>query len=198
MLECMSAIHLARIACDKSDSAALAEGARRLRLLVKDPHGVTYLIGSAYEHWARIELHEGRAAVALAERGRTVLAFAPLYALGATATLARALVAEGRVADAVGVSHEGLAVVAEFGGAGCLEIDMRLAACEAFFAAGDRERARAELREALEQIRIRAEDIEDPRWRRSYLTRNVESYRARALAEVWGVADPTAGLLSDL
>ncbi|HEX7844116.1 MAG TPA: hypothetical protein VF469_41860, partial [Kofleriaceae bacterium] len=117
--------------------------------------------------------------------------------LGATATLARALVAEGQVADAVRIAHEGLAVVAEFGGAGYLEVDMRLAACEAFFAAGDSGRARAELRFALEQIRIRAEDIEDPGWRRGYLTRNAENCRVRALAEAWEVADPTAALLSE-
>src|SRR5262249_35600009 len=121
---------------------------------------------------------------------------APLFALSATATLARALIAEGRVADAVRVAHEGLAVIEEFGGAGYREVDMRLAACEVLFAAGDRERARAELCEALDQIRIRTEDIEDPGWRRSYLTRNVENRRARALAEAWGVADPTAALLS--
>jgi hypothetical protein len=73
---------------------------------------------------------------------------------------------------------------------------MRLAACEAFDAAGDRERARAELRETLDQIWIRAEDITDAGWRRAYLTRNVENLRARALAEAWSVADPTAALLS--
>jgi hypothetical protein len=43
-------------------------------------------------------------------------------------------------------------------------------------------------------IRIRAEGIADPGWRRSYLTRNVENRRARALAEEWEVADPTAEL----
>jgi hypothetical protein len=88
-------------------------------------------------------------------------------------------------------------VVARFGGAGSFEVEMQLAATEALFAAGDGERARAELRVALDQIRIRAEDIEDPGWRRSYLTRNADNRRARALADAWGVADPTAALLSD-
>ena len=75
--------------------------------------------------------------------------------------------------------------------------DGRVRACEALFAAGDRERCRTELRGALHQIRIRAEDIEDPRWRRSYLTRNMENHRARALAEEWGVTDPTVEWLSE-
>lgn len=75
---------------------------------------------------------------------------------------------------------------------------MRLAACEALFAAGEHERGRAELREALHQIRIRAEDINDPQWRRGYLTRNAENRRARELAEAWEVTDETAALLSDL
>src|SRR4029079_16592651 len=90
----------------------------------------------------RIELHDGRPATALAERGRAVLAFAPVLGLGARATLARALTAEQRVADAVRVAHEGLAVVAEHGGAGYLEVDMRLAAGEAFAPPSDPERAR--------------------------------------------------------
>jgi hypothetical protein len=195
-LQAASAIQLARIACDRRDPAGLAEGARRMRLIAEDPHGGARLTGFAYEQWARIALVEGRPAAELAARGRALLAFAPLVALSTTATLARALVAERRMADAVRVAHEGLAVITEFGGAGCFEVDMRLAACEAFDAAGDRERARAELRETLDQIWIRAEDITDAGWRRAYLTRNVENLRARALAEAWSVADPTAALLS--
>jgi hypothetical protein len=197
LLQFTSAADLVRIACDKSDPVVLAEGARQMRLVAEDPRSSAFGVGIAYELWARIELHEGRAAAALAERSRKMMASAPIFALSATATLARALIAEGRVADASRVAHEGLAVIAEFGGAGHLEVDMRLAACEVFFAAGDSERARAELREALHQIRIRAEDIEDPGWRRSYLTRNAENRRARTLAEAWGVIDPTTALLSD-
>jgi hypothetical protein len=197
LLQAASTSFLARIACDKSDAAALAEGAQQMRLLAEDPHSLAFSAGIFCEQWARIELHEGRPAAELAERSRKMLAFAPLMALSATATLARALIAEGRVADAVRVAHEGLAVVAEFGGAGFVEVDLRLAACEAVFAAGDSERARAELRFALDQICIRAEDIEDLGWRRSYLTHNVDNRRARVLAQAWGVADPTAALLSD-
>jgi predicted Ser/Thr protein kinase len=197
MLQAASAAHLVRIACDKSDPTALVEGARWMRLVAEDPRSSAVVAGLAYEQWARIELHEGRAAASLAERSRKMLAFAPLFALSGTATLARALTAEGQVVDAVRVAHEGLAVVAEFGGAGFFEVDMRLAACETFFAAGDSERGRGELREALHQIRIRATDIEDPGWRRSFLTHNVENRRARTLAEAWGVVDPTATLLPD-
>jgi hypothetical protein len=197
VLQYSTMMNLVHIACDKSDPAALAEGARQMRLVAEDPHNSAFSVGDAYDYWARIELHEKRPAAALAERSRQILASAPLFALSPTTTLVRALSAEGRVADAVRVANEGLAVIAEFGGAGCLEVDMRLAACEAFFAAGDRERACAELHEALHQIRIRAEDIDDLHWRRSYLTRNAENCRARAMAEAWGVADPTAALLSD-
>jgi len=195
-LQAVSAVGLARIACDTGDPAALAEGARVMRLIAEDPRGNPYGTGAAYEHWARIELREGRPAAALAERGRAALAHAPLFGLGATATLARALAAEGRAADAVRVAHEGLAVVAELGGAGYREVEIRLAATEAFFAAGDGERARAELRQTLDQIRVRAEDIKDLGWRRSYLTRNADNRRARGLADAWGVEDPTAALLS--
>ena len=195
-LQAAAASHLARIACDTGDPAALAEGARQMRLIAEDPHGGAFAIGLAYELWARIELREGRPAAALAERGRAVLAFAPIFGLGATATLVRALVAEGSAADAVRVADEGIAVLAALGAAGHREVELRLAASEACFAAGDGERARAELRETLEQIRIRAEDIEAPEWRRSYLSRNADVRRARALAEARGVEDPTAALLA--
>ncbi len=196
LLQTASTLQLARIACETGDPTALAEGARQMRRIAEDPRGVAFGPGLAYENWARIELQAGRPATALAERSRAVLAFAPVLGLGATATLARALTAEQRVADAVRVALEGMAVIAELGGAGYLEVELRLAACEALAAAGDRERARAELREALDQIRMRAEDIEDRSWRRSYLARNAENRRARALAEAWGVADPTAALLA--
>jgi hypothetical protein len=194
-LQAVSACGLAHIACDTGDPESLAEGARRMRLIAEDPRGSSYGTGHAYESWARIELHEGRPAVVLAERARAALAFAPLLGLEATATLARALVADGRAADAVRVAQEGLAVVAEHGGAGCFEVEMRLAACDAFSAAGDGARARAELRAALDQIRIRAEDIDAPEWRRRYLTHNADNRRARELATAWSVADPTAALL---
>jgi predicted Ser/Thr protein kinase len=197
LLQTTIAVQLARIACDTGDPVALAEGARQMQRIVEDPRGVAYGPGLGYEHWARIELHARRPAVALAERGHAVLAPMPLLRLGATATLVRALIADGRLADAVRIADEGLATVAEFGCAGYLEVEMRLAACEAFSAAGDGDRARTALRETLEQIRIRAEDIEDPRWRQGYLTRNADNCRVRTLAQTWEIADPTAALLSD-
>jgi eukaryotic-like serine/threonine-protein kinase len=195
-LQAISAIWLARIACETGDPAGLAAGARLMRLIAENPRSNPHASGIAYEHWARIEFCERRPAAALAERGRAALAHAPLLALGVTATLARVLAAEGRAADAVRVADEGLAVVAEHGGAGRFEVETRLAASEVCFAAGDGARARAELRETLEQIRIRAEDVADPCWRQRYLTRNADNVRARALAAAWGVEDPTAALLA--
>jgi hypothetical protein len=41
-------------------------------------------------------------------------------------------------------------------------------------------------------------DIEDPAWRRSYLTRNADNRRARELALAWGLMDPTAALLAEV
>src|SRR5262249_47410489 len=73
MLQAATAIQLARVACDTGDPAALAEGARQMRLFTEDPRAAAYITGLAYEHWARIELREGRPAAALARRGREVL-----------------------------------------------------------------------------------------------------------------------------
>jgi hypothetical protein len=195
-LHAACAIQLARIACDTGDPAALHEAAQWMRVIAEDPRGAAFGNGLAYEHWARIELRRGRPAAALAERGRAALGFAPLYALGITATLCRALAVAGRIEDAVRVAGEGLAVVEARGCAGDLEVEMRLAATEAWLAAGEMERARGELGTTLAQIRVRAEDIDDPGWRRSYLTRNAEHRCARELAVALGVPDPTAALLA--
>ena len=58
------------------------------------------------------------------------------------------------------------------GGFGVFEVEFRLAASEAFYSAGELERAHTELRETLRQVQLRADDITDPFWKDSYLTRN--------------------------
>jgi hypothetical protein len=67
-------------------------------------------------------------------------------------------------------------------------VEVRLAAAEAFEASGNPGRARAELGETLRQVKLRADDITDPLWRESYLSKNPYCARALALGRAWGVA----------
>lgn len=97
-----------------------------------------------------------------------------------------ALLAQSRPIEAVAVAESGLALLTRLGSAGCLEVELRLAISEVFYGAGDVPRAHHELRETLRQIQLRADDILDPDWRASYLTRNPHCARALALAQQWG------------
>ena len=84
-------------------------------------------------------------------------------------------------------------VIAHFGGAGSFEVEMRLAASEALHAAGDEARARAELAETLRQIQLRLDDIADPFWKNSFLTRNRYVARAIVLGREWALPAIGAG-----
>jgi hypothetical protein len=66
-------------------------------------------------------------------------------------------------------------------------VELRLTASEAFHAAGDLERARAELRETLHQVQLRADDITDVFWKASYLTRNAYCVQTQKLAKEWSL-----------
>lgn len=107
--------------------------------------------------------------------------------LTALSTLSDALRRLGSAAESCAVAREGLALIAREGGTGFAEVPTRLVASEAFQAAGEGERARAELRETVRQIELRADRVVDPVCRERYLTRNPFCVRALELADAWGV-----------
>jgi hypothetical protein len=88
---------------------------------------------------------------------------------------------------ALAVAEQVLSFLPILGGAGVFEVEFRLAMSRACHAARDIERAHAELRETLRQIQLRADDITDPFWKNSYLTRNPYCVRAQALAREWEI-----------
>ncbi|WP_437592968.1 protein kinase domain-containing protein [Sorangium sp. So ce1000] len=111
------------------------------------------------------------------------------FRLSALAVLADALRAQHRAADAVAAIEEGLRLLADRGGTGFVEVPLRLAAAEAFSAAGQRERAAEELRGALREIDRRAATLEDPALREGYLERNPFCARARRRARELGLSE---------
>ena len=93
-----------------------------------------------------------------------------------------------------------LAIIPILGGAGQTEVELRLAASEAFAAAGDPERVHSALRQTLHQVQLRADDISDAFWRTSYLTRNPYItgtryliHKVGAFAEAASAARPSTG-----
>ena len=115
------------------------------------------------------------------ERIAMLLPHRPWY----QALLLRALIAQGRSAEAADVAREGLGLLKTLGGAGFSEVPFRVAAAEALHAAHDIEAARRALKEALEQIEIRASTIPDAAWKEQFLTRRPENIRASELARAW-------------
>lgn len=136
---------------------------------------------------AQVQVQKKEDAESEARSATSILASIALWLPAAQATLMRALILNGKAAAAVEVAEQGLALLEQFGRVGFLEVELRLAIAEAFRAAGDERRSRAELGETLRQIQLRSDDITDPFWKNSYLTRNVYCARAQQLAREWGL-----------
>lgn len=136
---------------------------------------------------ARIHLRQGRLAEAEAAARRACAegVALPAFEPNRHAMLIHILLAGGRPTEAAEVAEGVLALLQRFGCLGNAEVELRLAVSEVFYAVGQLARAHAELHETLRQIEIRADDIPDPFWRTSYLTRNPYCARAQALAKDW-------------
>lgn len=123
-------------------------------------------------------------------RSGSVMPSVPLFPRGLLLSVGyhlRALIGLGSYAEAVVVAEQTQTLVSQLGSFGLAEVEFRLAVSETFHAAGNPERAHTELRETLRQIQLRLDDIADPFWKHSYLTRNSAVARALALAKKWGV-----------
>lgn len=168
---------------DRRQAVHLAEEA----LALLGPFPITAI--PAHDCLARVFLQQQQldAAEAAAREACRILAAVPIYFPDARATLIRVLLAQGKPADATVIAEEARAILKRYGCLGSAEIELRLAIGEAFHAAQDLDTARTELQETLRQIQIRAENIVDPFWKNSYLTRNPYCVRAQQLGQQWGV-----------
>ncbi|XYI02945.1 serine/threonine-protein kinase PknK [Sorangium sp. So ce1128] len=106
----------------------------------------------------------------------------------AQATLAHALLREGRTMEALAAARGAFELMECFGGLDEDEALVRLAWAEALHACGGGGAAQAALAAALDQLRVEADAIEFLALRRSFLEAVPEHARVFALAEVWGVA----------
>lgn len=188
LAEALYRVNTASILAARADEAsrqqALKQAGEALRLL-----SFPIIDTLAHDALARVYLQQGQLldAETAARQALDCLRPIPNYAAQVRAPLIHALLAQGRAVDARSVAEEGLEFLQQFGSAGYAEVELRLAISEAFAAAGEPQRARAELADTLRQIQLRTEDIADPFWRNSYLTRNPYCVRSQQLAKEWGV-----------
>ena len=167
----------ARTVGEQALAVTIAQNDRRFQGFAEAYLSVTeYLAGD----YVRAE-HFARAAMATWE---TVLPARPF----AVALLARALLAQGRLAEALSLACEAFAqlerlVIVDDG-----EATIRLALAECLVAAGDQPAAHEAVASVAQWLHSRAETIDDPGMRESFLTRIPEHRRILELARELGVA----------
>jgi tetratricopeptide (TPR) repeat protein len=103
----------------------------------------------------------------------------------ALAALARAVLAQGRVDEALRHARKAHELLLEIGHVEEYEALVRLVLPEALHAAGELEEARAALGSARERLLARAEKIANPEWRASFLTRLHDNARTLGLSSDW-------------
>jgi hypothetical protein len=104
----------------------------------------------------------------------------------ALGTLCWIRLAQGRVAEALGVADEAMAKYNAMASSGFFRAAfVRLAHAEALEAAGDHAAATAVIRAAREYVLAVADRIRDPRYRKSFLEQVPENARILTLARAW-------------
>jgi hypothetical protein len=100
---------------------------------------------------------------------------------------ARALLELGRAHEALAAAEAAMKLMEAAGADKEGEALLRVTHAEALHATGASEQARAVLIVARAWILDRAEHIENPDWRRSFLDRVAENRRILELAHAWGI-----------
>lgn len=95
------------------------------------------------------------------------------------------LIALGRFDEALSTVAEGLLLLKRTRGLGAFEIPFRVAAANAYFQAGKEDEGKAFLKDTLQEIEKRSNQIEDPFLKNCYLHQNIDTLRAFELAKKW-------------
>lgn len=180
---------LARSLCMATDSSSWDKAASLVAPMLSYAGGLSSYPSLAQGLMARLSLLRGRPqeAEAHARAAMQLFPMFPIWLSHVAPVQIHALLDLGRAAEATAVAEQVFSALPAMGGFGVAEVEFRLSASEAFHAAGERERARTELRETLRQVQLRADDIQDAFWKNSYLTRNPYCARAQTLGHEWGL-----------
>jgi hypothetical protein len=143
------------------------------------------MLGEAAVHAGDLETAERELAASLPPLRVSVLVWQVSAARLVTVHLAR-----GRVAEALALARELSASREACGGHGYRGTLLRLVHAEALDAAGERDAARAALREAWDDLDAKAARIDDVEVRRRVLEAVPENARVIALARAWLGIEP--------
>lgn len=180
---------LARTLCMATDSSAWDQAESLVAPMLSYAGGLSSYPSLAQGVVARLSLLRGRPQEAEAHARAAMQLFPvfPIWLSHVAPVQIHALLALGRAGEATAVAEQVFGALPTLGGLGVAEVEFRLSASEAFHAAGEFDRARIELHETLRQVQLRADDIMDPFWKMSYLTRNPYCARAQTLGHEWGL-----------
>ncbi|WP_437721973.1 serine/threonine-protein kinase [Sorangium sp. So ce861] len=179
-------LYLGEMLLERVDAAAFDEAEQLARDVLDASVGALYE-ASARRVLAEVALFRRDPVLAHAHAERSVEIageLGGLYTYQYVTSQLRALLANGRVAEARDIARSRLESFKQWEGGGYLEVPFRLAAAEALCAGGDRAAAEAALRETLRQIELRAANIPEEAARGRYLARR-ENVRAFTLARAW-------------
>jgi hypothetical protein len=146
--------------------------------------------GASCEYLALIRLAAGNAEAAELEARKAIIVASqptplPLNIAESLAILAQALLAQGRVPEALEAARDAHERLVALGGIDDGESIISLAWAEALSAAGDQAGARAAIAQAKSRLLERAAKILDPAARDGFLTRVPENARTLACAADW-------------
>jgi hypothetical protein len=186
-------LHLFCFAGTLADRGALDEAHAVVSrtLAAWQARGFTAYEGPGHRILADVLVRRGEPAAAEREVRAALphLGFLPLDRMAATATLAAALLAQGRAADALVAAEDARAQYEAVGAFGYRGAYARLVHVEALEATGDHAAACRALAAARDRVIGNAGKIGDPELRRSFLEAVPENARTLALAAQW-LADP--------
>lgn len=146
--------------------------------------------GLAKTALAHAALLRGRADHAAEEARQAIDLTQPMRPcqLDAQGILIRALLQDGRTAEACALGEEVWQTLDLLSGLGYGEIPLRLTVAEARHANGDTAGARQAIQQACRQLRKRTESIPEPEWRHRFTTKVPANARVLHLAASWGAA----------
>jgi tetratricopeptide (TPR) repeat protein len=117
-----------------------------------------------------------------AQRSAELLLIAPPLRAHVLATMARIRLAQGRSGEALATARQAMDELDKLGGLEEGEAVVRLVHAETLSASGQDEEAQLAVDEAKARLLVRAEKIQDPSWRKSFLENVPENARTIALA----------------
>ena len=159
-------------------------------IVVDDQHmeaATRIYAAEAYRRAGDLEAAEAEARRAVAVLGRF-----PTYIPQARATLADALLAQGRAEEAIEEAQRGFDLLASLGHVEEGDVYVRVVHADALHAAGRPDAARAAIAATRDRVLATAARIDDEAWRRSFLDDVPENARTLALARRWLEQPPQA------